>query len=164
LAGDLTWHVYSDDAQSGLLAVVDEDEIESPEPHYPFLMSCAADQEWTMFVSDIDAKRLGETIAEGDQPTFSLSATTSGKTAASGDFFPEISFSQMETVWEYSSIWDLGVLDHLLEADRVAIKGTGIDLNLPTKAMKAALAEFKAFCDKLGAPDATEPAPDNGAP
>ena len=102
LAGELTWHFYKDDAPSGFLAVVDEDEIESPEPHYPFLMTCSPDQEWLMFVSDIDARQLGETIARGDQPTFSLAATTGGTDSNSGDFFPEISFGQMEGVWEYS--------------------------------------------------------------
>src|SRR4029079_10678392 len=116
-AGDLTWHFFKDDqGSSGVLAVLDADEIDSPEPHYPFLLSCSLDQEWTMFVSDVDAKALGETIAGGEQPTFALVLSAGGNTTNSGDYFPEISFGQMEGVWQYSTVWDLSLLDQLVAA------------------------------------------------
>ncbi|HZP20893.1 MAG TPA: hypothetical protein VFB16_11890 [Bauldia sp.] len=164
-AGELTWHFYKDDPNAGALAVVDSDEIESPEPHYPFLLSCSADQEWSMYVSDIDHKELGETIARGDQPTFAIAATTAGKEEKSGEFFPEIAFGQMEGVWEYSSIWDLGLLDHLAGADSIAIRGTGISVALPVKEMKASIAAFKDFCGAVGAGDGEGPdaSPDDGS-
>jgi hypothetical protein len=147
---NLIWYYFHDDqAPSAFLAVVAEGEEDSPEPHYPLLLTCSLDDEWNMIVSDVDPKVLGTTIANGEQPTFALVTDKDKSAEDSGEYFPVISFSEMEGLWEYSSIWDLGALDHLVAAETVSIKGTGIERALPQKALKETVTQFKAFCEHL---------------
>ena len=153
----MTWYVYTDETPSAFLAVLAEGEIDSPEPHYPFLMTCAPDQEWMMMVSNIDAKQLGTTIANGEQPIFSLVVSTPSGKEERSDYYPDMSFSQMAGLWEYSTIWDLGALDHLVAAKEIRIRGTGIDMALPTKAMTELLKQFKSSCEGMGEMGAGDP-------
>jgi hypothetical protein len=149
-AEDLTWY-FDHDEGSGFLAVVAEKDANSPEPHYPFLMSCSDSDDWNMVISDVDPKELGASIAGNQQPTVSLETTKDGKTEESEAFYPDISFSQTESVWEYSTIWDLATIEHLATVDEIRVKGTGVDRVLPTKAMKKSLEDFKTFCAGLNA-------------
>lgn len=155
----LTWFLYKDDGvPAAFLAAVPEGEEDNPEPHYPFLMSCSLEDDWTMIVSDVDPKQLGAAIANGEQPTFALVVEGEAGKSESSDYYPEIGFSQMEGLWEYSTIWDLATLDHLLTAKAIRVKGTGIDVALPTATLTKSLQDFKAACEKLG-----ENLPDEGA-
>jgi hypothetical protein len=148
-AANATWRAYGGDGASASILVVNKDEADNPEAHYVFFMSCTAVEQWMMNVSDIDAKVLGTTISDGGQPSFGLVLDGKADVDAGGGYFPDIIFNQLDGVWEYSTNWDLGLLDSLLAAKQIGVKGTGIDRALPTDGMDAALAKFKTDCEAL---------------
>ncbi len=148
-AANATWRAYGGDGTSASILVVNKDEADNPEAHYVFFMSCTAVEPWMVNVSDIDAKVLGTTIAEGGQPSFGLVIDGKADVDNGGGYFPDIIFNQLDGAWEYSTNWDLGLLETLLGASEIGVKGTGIDRALPTDGMPAALAKFKTDCEAL---------------
>jgi hypothetical protein len=144
-----TWRAYGGDGASASILVVNKDEADNPEAHYVFFMSCTAVEPWMMNASDIDAKVLGTTIADGGQPSFGLVIDGKADVDSGGGYFPDIIFNQLDGVWEYSTNWDLGLLETLLAAKEIGVKGTGINRKLPTDGMDAALAKFKTDCEAL---------------
>jgi hypothetical protein len=77
----------------------------SEEPHYSILITCSHEDDWAMYISDLDVKALGDMIAKNEQPTFSIASTKAGKTESSEPYYPDIGFNQAEGRWEYSTIW-----------------------------------------------------------
>jgi hypothetical protein len=162
-AGDLIW-IYDHDEASGYAGVIAAADKKSEEPHYSILITCSQEDDWAMYISDLDVKALGDTIGKNGQPTFTISSTKAGKTETSEPYYPDISYNQEESRWEYSTIWDIGILDHLIDADQMALKGTGLDAPLPTEGMKDSLSKLKAFCGSLNSGgDSGTPEP-NAAP
>lgn len=159
---DQIW-VFDHDEASGYAGVIAAADKSSEEPHYSILITCSQEDDWAMYISDLDVKALGDTIAKNQQPTFAVSSTKAGKTETSEPYFPDIAYNQEETRWEYSTIWDIGILDHLADADQMALKGTGLDVTLPTQSMKESLSKLKTFCASLNADDSGNPQP-NSAP
>jgi hypothetical protein len=147
-AGQLEWR-FDHDEGAGFLGVVNSVEADNPKPHYPFLMTCSTEDEWSIYISDIDVKALGETIAKNEQPTFLIATTKDGKTTESQAYYPDISYNQEEAKWEYSSTWDTTTLDHLAEVEEIRVKGTGLDNALPKTGMAEAIKGFKDFCAAL---------------
>lgn len=148
-AANATWRAYGGDGASASVLVVNKDEADNPEAHYVFFMSCTAVEQWMMNASDIDAKVLGTTIADGGQPSFGLVLDGKADVDSGGGYFPDIIFNQLDGVWEFSTNWDLGLLDTMLAAKEIGVKGTGIDRKLPTDGMQAALTKFKGDCESL---------------
>jgi hypothetical protein len=154
-----TWKAFGGDGDSASLMVLAKSEVDNPDAHYAFFLNCTAVDQWMMNVSDIDAKALGTAIADGKEPTFDLVVDDKTNEGESG-YFPDIVYNQTDRVWEYSTNWDLGLLDDLSKAGKIAIRGTGIDVTLPTDGMTEALQEFKGSCEALQATDEGE-GPDN---
>jgi hypothetical protein len=146
-----TWKAYGGDGASASVMVVDKKEAEDPEAHYKFFLSCMAAEPWMMNVSDINAKELGKAIEDGGRPTFSLMLDGKAEGGDDGGFTPDIVFNQMDGVWEFSTNWELPLLDTVGAAKEIAVKGTGVDIKLPTDGMKEALTQFKADCEALQA-------------
>jgi hypothetical protein len=161
-ANDLIW-VFDHDETSGYAGVIAAADKNTEEPHYSILITCSQEDDWALYISDLDVKALGDTIAKNEQPTFTIASTKAGKTESSEPYYPDVSFNQEEARWEYSTIWDIGILDHLVDADQIALKGTGVDSTLPTQAMKESLGKLKAFCGSLNADDSGTAKP-NAAP
>jgi hypothetical protein len=161
-AGDLTW-VFNHDDTAGYAGVVATADKDKEEPHYSFLLSCSQEDDWALYLSDLDVKALGDTIAKNEQPSFTLVSTKGGKSETSDPYYPELSYNQEEARWEYSADWDTDMLAKLVGADRLAIKGTGVDLPLPTQAMQDSLGKLKAFCDKLNSADDAAGNDDSGS-
>lgn len=161
-AGDQIWVFDHDEAAgyAGVMAAADKDK---EEPHYSILITCSQEDDWSIYISDLDVKALGDTIAKNQQPTFTISSTKAGKTDTSEPFMPDISFNQDESRWEYSTTWEISLLDHLVDADQIALKGTGLDATEPTQSMKESLGKLKAFCTSLTADESGTPKP-NSAP
>ena len=149
LVGDYIWKVFGGDGAPASLLVIDKSRADDPEAHYKFFLSCTAAEPWIMNVSEVDAKALGKAIADGGQPSFGL--VLDGKTEDSGGYKPDIIYNQADSVWEYSTSWDLSLLDALSLATEIGIKGTGVDMKLPPEGMAAALSRFKADCNALQA-------------
>jgi hypothetical protein len=147
-AGPLQWR-FDHDESAGFLGVTDSTEADNPEAHYSFLMTCSTEDEWAIYVSDIDVKALGDVIAKNQQPTFTISTTRDGKTEESEPYYPDISFNSEESRWEYSTPWDTTILDHLVGVQSVKLKGTGLDVQLPQTGLADSVKGFKAFCDTL---------------
>ena len=162
-ANDLIW-VFDHDDTSGYAGVIAAADKNSEEPHYSILITCSQEDDWALYISDLDVKALGDTIAKNQQPTFTISSTKAGKTETSEPYYPDISFNQEEARWEYSTIWDIGILDHLIDADQIALKGTGIDTTLPTQTMKESLTKLKGFCGSLNSGDQSGTPEPNAAP
>jgi hypothetical protein len=162
-AGDLIW-VFDHDDTSGYAGVIAAADKNSEEPHYSMLITCSQEDDWALYISDLDVKALGDTIAKNQQPTFTISSTKAGKTETSEPYYPDVSFNQEEARWEYSTIWDIGILDHLIDADQISLKGTGLDTTLPTQSMKESLTKLKAFCASLNSGEQSNPPAPNGAP
>ncbi len=160
-AGQLEWRFDHDEA-SGFLGVVDSTEAENPQPHYPFLMTCSTEDQWAIYVSDIDVKTLGETIARNGQPSFTIATTKGGKSEESQAYYPDITYNQEEAKWEYSSTWDATTLDHFAGVDEIKIKGTGLDATLPKMGMADAIKSFKDFCASLDTGGGTDGGGDGG--
>jgi hypothetical protein len=146
-----TWKAYGGDGASASVMVVDKKEADNPEAHYKFFLSCMAAEPWMMNISDINAKELGKTIEDGGRPTFSLLLDGKSEGAGDGGFTPDLVYYQMDNVWEFSTNWELPLLDTVGAAQEIAIKGTGVDIKLPTDGMKAALTQFKTDCQALQA-------------
>lgn len=153
---DYTWKAYGGDGDSASVMVVAKSNADNPEAHYAFFLSCVATDQWMMNVSDVDAKALGTAIADGKQPTFGLVIDDKPQPNEDGDFYPDIVFNQADNVWEYSTTWDISLLDDLMKAKKIALRGTGVDVALPTDGMTGALQDFKGFCDALQATDEGE--------
>jgi hypothetical protein len=149
-ANDLTW-VFDHDEAAGYAGVVSAAEKDKPEPHYSFLITCSAEDDWGLYISDLDVRALGDTIAKNQQPSFTITSTKAGKPETSEPYYPDISFNQQEARWEFQTMWDIGMLEHLVGADQVSVKGVGLDMALPTQAMQDSLGKLKAFCTTLNA-------------
>lgn len=149
-AGQLEWR-FDHDEGAGFLGVVNSEEADNPEPHYPFLMTCSTEDEWSIYLSDIDVKTLGETIAKNEQPTFTIVTTKDGKDTESQAYYPDISYNQEEAKWEYSTTWDTTTLEHLVGVQEIKVKGTGLDATFPKTGMDEAIKSFKDFCAALDA-------------
>ena len=162
-ASDLTW-VFDHDETAGYAGVVSAADKDKPEPHYALIITCSADDDWALYISDLDVKALGDTIAKNQQPSFTITSTKAGKPETSEPYYPDISFNQQEARWEYQTMWDIGMLEHLVGADQVSVKGIGLDVALPTAAMQDSLAKLKGFCTSLNATDDSGNKPPNGAP
>jgi hypothetical protein len=162
-ASDLTW-VFDHDEAAGYAGVVSAADKNNPEPHYPLLITCSAEDDWALYISDLDVKALGDTIAKNQQPSFTITSTKAGKSETSEPYYPDISFNQQEARWEYQMMWDIGMLDHLLGADQVSVKGVGLNLTLPSEAMRDSLGKLKGFCTSLNAGDQSGSKPSNGSP
>ncbi|MBN8996478.1 MAG: hypothetical protein J0H94_14755 [Rhizobiales bacterium] len=147
-AGPMQWRFDHDDS-AGFLGVTDSTQADNPEAHYTYLMTCSTEDEWAIYVSDIDVKALGEVIAQNQQPTFTIATTVNGKSEESEPYYPDISYNQEESRWEYSSAWDTTILDHLAGAQSIRLKGTGLDIELPQTGLADSLKGFKQFCDTL---------------
>jgi len=147
-AGQMQWRFDHDDS-AGFLGVTDSTQADNPEAHYSYLMTCSTEDEWAIYVSDIDVKALGDVIAKNQQPTFTIATTVNGKAEESEPYYPDISYNQEESRWEYSSAWDTTILDHLAGAQSIKLKGTGLDVDLPQTGLADALKGFKQFCDAL---------------
>jgi hypothetical protein len=150
-AGTFIWKAYGGDGASASLLVLDKSQVDNPEAHYKFFMSCTAAEPWMMNVSEIDAKQLGTAIAGGGKPTFGLLIDGKSDGGEDGGYTPDIVYNQTDSVWEYSTNWELPLLDGLSTATEIAVKGTGIDVKLPTEGMKEALTQFKSDCEALQA-------------
>ena len=161
-ANDLIW-VFDHDEASGYAGVIAAADKNSEEPHYSILLTCSQEDDWAMYISDLDVKALGDTIGKNEQPTFTISSTKTGKTETSEPYYPDISYNQEESRWEYSTIWDIGILDHLVDADQMVVKGTGLNATLPADGMKDSLSKLKTFCASLNADETGAPKP-NAAP
>jgi hypothetical protein len=161
-AADQIW-VFDHDEAAGYAGVMAAADKNKEEPHYAILITCSQEDDWAIYVSDLDVKALGDTIAKNQQPSFTISSTTAGKTETSEPYYPDISFNQEEARWEYSTVWDISMLDHLANADQMALKGTGIDVTEPTQSMKETLGKLKTFCTSLNADESGTPKP-NSAP
>jgi hypothetical protein len=146
-----TWKAFGGDGASASVMVVDKKEADDPEAHYKFFLSCMAAEPWMMNISDIDAKELGKTISDGGRPTFSLMLDGKAAGGDDGGYTPDVVYNQMDKVWEYSTNWELPLLDTVSTAKEIAVKGTGIDIKLPTDGMKEALTQFKTDCEALQA-------------
>jgi len=147
-AGQLQWR-FDHDESAGFLGVTDSTQADNPEAHYSFLMTCSTEDEWAIYVSDIDVKALGDVIAQNHQPTFTIATTKDGKTEESEPYYPDISFNSEESRWEYSTPWDTTILDHLADVQSVKLKGTGLDVELPQAGLADSVKGFKTFCDTL---------------
>lgn len=147
-AGPLQWR-FDHDESAGFLGVTDSAQADNPEAHYSFLMTCSTEDEWAIYVSDIDVKALGDVIAKNQQPTFTIATTKDGKSEESEPYYPDISFNSEESRWEYSTPWDTTILDHFMGVQSVKLKGTGLDVELPQTGLADAVKGFKAFCDTL---------------
>ncbi|MEO8669595.1 MAG: hypothetical protein ABI399_13830, partial [Bauldia sp.] len=149
-AASYVWKAFGGDGEASSLLVLDKSKADDPEAHYKFYLSCTTDEPWTMNVSDIDAKALGAAVAEKAPPSFRL--VIDGKAESDdGGFSPDIVFNPTDSVWEYSTNWDLSLLDTLSAASEIGISGTGVEENLPKEGMKEAVAAFKAACEALQA-------------
>jgi hypothetical protein len=162
-ANDLVW-VFDHDESAGYAGVVSAAEKSNPEPHYSFLITCSQEDDWALYISDLDVKALGDTIAKNQQPSFTITSTKAGKADTSQPYYPDISFNQEEAHWEYTTMWDIGMLDHLVGVEQVAVKGTGLDLRLPTEAMQDSLGKLKGFCASLNSSNDSGNAQPKGAP
>jgi hypothetical protein len=145
-AKNYVWHVYHGEDPAASLAVVDKAEVDADEAYWPFFIQCSVDEPWTMTVAGVDAKALGAAIAAGTPVDFAFIIDGKSDAGDTGGYFPELSFSQMDGEWDYSVEWDLSVLNRLLAAKTLAIKGTGVDKALPTEGMAEALNAFKGLC------------------
>src|SRR5262249_40225060 len=94
-ANDLIW-VFDHDEAAGYAGVIAAADKNSEEPHYSILITCSQEDEWAMYISDLDVKALGDTIAKNEQPTFTISSTKTGKTETSEPYYPDISYNQEE--------------------------------------------------------------------
>jgi len=150
-ASGFVWKSFGGDGASASLLVLDKNTADDPEAHSKFYLGCTVSEPWTMNVSDIDNKALGQAITENKQPTFQLFVNGKAVGEEEGAFAPDIIFNQDDSDWEYSTNWDLSLLDPLLAAQEIAIKGTGVDVTLPTDGMKEAITQFKADCEALQA-------------
>lgn len=149
-ASGYVWKSFGGDGASASLLVIDKNNADDPEAHYKFYLGCTVSEPWTMNISDVDNKALGQAIADNKQPTFQL--VVNGKAEGEeGAYTPDIIFNQEDSVWEFSTNWDLSLLDPMLAATEIAITGTGVDLTLPTEGMKDAITQFKADCEALQA-------------
>jgi hypothetical protein len=163
-ASDLTW-VFDHDETAGYAGVVSAAEKDKPEPHYSFLITCSAEDDWALYISDLDVKALGDTIAKNQQPSFTITSSKAGKAETSEPYYPDVSFNQQEARWEYQTMWDIGMLEHLVGVDQVSVKGIGLDVLLPTQAMQDSLGQLKGFCTSLNAAvDDSRTKQPNGAP
>jgi hypothetical protein len=148
-AKNYVWHVYHGADPAASLAVVDKAEVDADEAYWPFFIQCSIDEPWTMTVAGVDAKTLGAAIAAGTPVDFAFIIDGKSGEGDAGGYFPELSFSQMDSEWDYSVEWDLSMLNRLLTAKTLAVKGTGVDKPLPSEGMAAALTEFKGLCESF---------------
>lgn len=162
-ANDLIW-VFDHDETSGYAGVVAAAEKDKPVPHYSFLITCSQEEDWALYISDLDVKALGDAISKNQQPSFTITSTKAGKAETSEPYYPDISFNQEETRWEYSTMWDIGMLEHLVGVEQVAVKGTGLDVTLPVQAMQESLSKLKGFCASLNSGNASGSKEPNSAP
>jgi hypothetical protein len=162
-ANDLIW-VFDHDETAGYAGVVSAADKNKPVPHYSFLVTCSQEDDWALYISDLDVKALGDTISKNQQPSFTITSTKAGKAETSEPYYPDISFNQEEVRWEYSTMWDIGMLDHLVGVEQVAVKGTGLDVTLPTEAMQDSLGKLKGFCASLNSGNESGSKQPNGAP
>lgn len=143
------WHYYPGDGSFAFLAVVDETAVEEAEAYYPFTMDCATDRDWTMRITGLDNVALGDAIANGERPVFTLLFDGS-----EDDFFsqylPQLDFGEMWGEWEYATNWSPGVLDRMLAAKETRVRGPGVDMVLPAGGAEA-IGAFKAACEKIDA-------------
>jgi hypothetical protein len=162
-ANDLIW-VFDHDETSGYAAVVAAPDKDKPAPHYSFLITCSQEEDWALYISDLDVKALGDTISKNQQPSFTITSTKAGKAETSEPYYPDISFNQEETRWEYSTMWDIGMLEHLVGVEQVAVKGTGLDVTLPLDGMQETLSKLKGFCASLNSGNDSGNKQPNSAP
>jgi hypothetical protein len=149
-AATYVWKAFGGDGAAASLLVIDKTKADDPEAHYKFYLSCTTDEPWTLNVSDIDAKALGSAVADKSPPSFRI--VVDGKSGGEDEgFSPDIVFNALDEVWEYSTNWDLSLLDTLSAATEIGIRGTGVDEKLPTEGMKEAVATFKGACEALQA-------------
>ncbi len=126
------WHLYSEDPSFAFLAVVDETEVDEAEAYYPFSMDCSDSKDWTIDVAGLDHVKLGEAIARGEPPAFSI--LFDGKADETyGQFYPDLNFGEMWGEWEYVSTWPSAILDLFLAANEIRVKGPGVDMVLPSQ-------------------------------
>jgi hypothetical protein len=144
------WKSFGGDGASASLLVIDKNNADDPEAHSKFYLGCTVAEPWTMNVSDIDNKALGQAIVDNKQPTIQI--VINGKAEGEqGAYTPDIIFNQEDSAWEYTTGWDLSLLDPMIAGTEIAIKGIGVDLTLPTDGMKEAISQFKADCEALQA-------------
>ncbi len=141
------WHFYSSDEPSAFLGVVDESEVDNAEAYFPFSLLCSAAEDWTMRIGGVDHVKLGGAIAKGDQPVFSV--LFDGKQDESlSQYFPDINFAEMTGEWEYAAVWPLALMDKVIAAKQIRIKGVGVDMTLPPND-KSEMGAFKAACEDI---------------
>ena len=119
-ANDLIW-VFDHDETAGYAGVVSAADKNNPAPHYSFLITCSQEDDWALYISDLDVKALGDTIGKNQQPSFTITSIKAGTAETSEPYYPDISFNQEETRWEYSTAWDISMFDHLVGVEQVAV-------------------------------------------
>jgi hypothetical protein len=150
-AADLIWHLYAAEA-GGTLAVMEQSELESPEPYWPLALQCNPGENWTMTVAGIDGKLLGAAISAGEPPMFSFIVDGEDAGHGLGGYSPTIAFSEMFGEWEYSVPISLDTIRSFSDIATLAITGTGLDMKLPTDGLDAAINKFIAICAPLQQP------------
>jgi hypothetical protein len=144
------WHYYPSDDLLAFLAVVDEAEADQPEAYFAFSLVCSANDGWTMRIGGVDHVGLGETIARGERPSFSV--LIDGKAdEILGQYYPEVIFGEMWGEWEYAASWPDALLDQMLAAAEIRVAGAGLDMALPSAGKAEMVGAFKAACAAIDA-------------
>lgn len=147
-ADQTVWHLYKAEDGGGTLASVDAGDADSSEPLMHFSLVCMPGETWSMTITEVDAATLGKAIIDGTSVEFSVVVDGNPNAGGMSGYLPEINFGEMYGEWEYSAPIDLETIATLAEAQTLAVKGTGVDMQLPPNGQKL-FSEFVDICSDV---------------
>ncbi len=148
---DYVWSVVLN-GDGVALVVMPRAEIgaDAGEPDNPFLIACTPSRDWTMYVRDAAPTALSEVILDGGMLSFKILRI--GPRGRMDEFppeyYPSIHQNLMYGSLDFVAVWSAGdgLLETLVEADGLAIEGTGVAMILPTEGYGESVRSFAETC------------------